>query len=107
MFLHRTHDWKWAEQHHVDGLNAAYASKSGVVRRGTVLFIAGTRSFGDVVDDVRIPFNDVENTQRYRDAMPLMSGVSEVVGHSLGGAVALALSRHYSFHTRHMRRTRS
>lgn len=60
------------------------------------MFIAGTRDFGDVLDDFRIPFNDVEHTQRYSDASSLVSGVSVVVGHSLGGSVALALSRHFS-----------
>ena len=60
-----------------------------------MLFIAGTRLFGDVLDDLRIPFNDVEDTQRYRDACAQMSGVTVVVGHSLGGAVAIALAHQY------------
>ena len=39
--------------------------------------------------------NDTVHTQRYRDAVPMMNGVDVVVGHSLGGAVALSLSQHY------------
>lgn len=91
----RNHTWQWAEEHHKDGLSKAYASPSGVYRKDNVLFIAGTRSIGDVIDDLRIPFNDVQHTQRYIDAVPNMHGVSVVVGHSLGGSVALALSQSY------------
>ena len=60
------------------------------------MYIAGTRDIGDVIDDLRIPMNDVENTTRYRSASFKMKGVSTVVGHSLGGSVALALARHFS-----------
>ena len=74
---------------------AAHATDTGVVRRGNVLCIAGTKSFGDVVDDLRTPLNEVADTQRYRDAVPLMHGVDVVVGHSLGGSVALSLAKAY------------
>ena len=60
-----------------------------------LLYIAGTKSFGDVLADLRTPFNDVADTQRYRDAIPLMHGVDVVVGHSLGGSVALSLAKAY------------
>ena len=63
-----------------------------------MLYIAGTKSLGDVVDDMRIPLNDTVHTQRYRDAVPMMQGVDIVVGHSLGGAVALSLSQHFRVH---------
>ena len=86
------HDVSWAEQHHHDGLVKAYATESGLYRSGNVLYIAGTKSLGDVFDDLKIPFNDVEETQRYRDALPFLSGVDIVVGHSLGGSVALTLA---------------
>ena len=90
------HDVAWAEAHHHDGLVKAYATPSGLYRQGNVLYIAGTKSFGDVLDDLKIPFNDVEDTQRYRDAEPLLHGVDIVVGHSLGGSVALTLAdRHH------------
>ena len=66
----------------------------------TVIFfyIAGTKSIGDVVDDLRIPLNDTVHSQRYRDAVTMMQGVDIVVGHSLGGAVALSLSPHFTVH---------
>ena len=89
------HDVALAENHRSDGLAAAYATDTGVVRRGNVLYIAGKKSFGDVLDDERIPLNDVADTQRHRDAVPLMQGVDVVVGHSLGGSVALSLAKAY------------
>ena len=48
------------------------------------------------MDDLRIPLNDTVHSQRYRDAVPMMRGVDVVVGHSLGGAVALSLSERYN-----------
>ena len=59
------------------------------------MYIAGTKSFGDVFDDMRIPFNDIADSQRYRDAIPMMHGVDVVVGHSLGRSVALSLAQAY------------
>ena len=54
------------------------------------MYIDGTKSCDDVLDDLRIPLNDVAGTQRYRDAVPLMHGV---VGRSLGGSVALSSAK--------------
>ena len=96
--LRTAHGVVWARNHHSEGLSRAYASPQGLYRDGNVLYIAGTRSFADVIDDLRIPFNDTIHSQRYRDAVPLMQGVNVVVGHSLGGAVALSLSQHYHVH---------
>jgi hypothetical protein len=48
-------------------------------------------------DDVsKIPFNDTEHARRYENADAYMTtGVKTLVGHSLGGAVALAMEKHY------------
>ena len=54
----------------------------GLYRDRNILYIAGTRTFADVLDDLRIPLNDTVHSQRYRDAVPLMNGVNVVVGHS-------------------------
>ena len=62
--------------------------------RTPVLFATVTY-FGDVLDDLRIPVNDVADTQRYRDTVPLMHGIDVVVGHGLGGSVALSLAKAY------------
>ena len=56
------------------------------------------KSFGDIVDDLRIPLNDTVHSQRYRDALPMMNGVNVVVGHNFGGSVALSLSQHFRVH---------
>ena len=64
------------------------------------MFIAGTRDFNDVKDDIfRIPFwGDSKNIQRYQDVRnELMKHpeVTQVTGHSLGGSVALELQKNY------------
>ena len=92
------HGVVWARNHHSEGLSRAYSSPQGLYRDGNILYIAGTRSFADVMDDMRIPLNDTVHTQRYRDAVPMMNGVDVVVGHSLGGAVALSLSQQFRVH---------
>ena len=92
------HGVVWARNHHSDGLSVAYSRPNGLFRDGNVLYIAGTKSIGDVVDDLRMPLNDTVHSQRYRDAVPMMQGVDIVVGHSLGGAVALSLSQHFTVH---------
>ena len=96
--IRTTHGVVWARNHHSDGLSMAYSRANGLYRDGNVLYIAGTKSLGDVVDDMRIPLKDTVHTQRYRDAVPMMQGVDIVVGHSLGGVVALSLSQHFRVH---------
>ena len=51
------HSQVWARNHHSDGLSMAYRQPNGLYRDGNVLYIAGTKSFGDALDDLRIPFN--------------------------------------------------
>ena len=79
-----------------EGLDEAYSSSKGTFVAGDSLYIAGTKSAGDVVDDLSIPLGLTRKTARYRDAS-LVHGknpqVQRVVGHSLGGAVALELQR--------------
>ena len=99
------HGILWARNHHSDGLSIAYSRPNGLYRDGNVLFFAGTKSVGDIVDDLRIPLNDTVHSQRFRDAVPMMNGVNIVVGHSLGGAVALSLSRTLSNTPDHLRCT--
>ena len=88
----------WTRNHQSDGLSVAYSRPNGLHRDGFVLYFADTRSFGDIVDDMRIPLNDTVHSQRYRDAVPMMRGVDVVVAHSLGGAVALSLSERHDVH---------
>ena len=65
------------------------------------LFIAGTRDFPqDHIDDSTLPFDDTLNkTKRGRGADMYYRSHHEiyiVIGHSLGGSVALALGRQYN-----------
>ena len=83
-----------------EGLQKAYAAKNGIYTLGNRMFIAGTKDFNDVKDDVlRIPaWDNSRNIQRYQDARDeLMKHpeVNQVTGHSLGGSVALKLQKNY------------
>ena len=62
------------------------------------LFIAGTKDFPqDHIDDLKLPFDDTLNkTKRGRDADAYYRShheIGSVIGHSLGGAVALSLEK--------------
>ena len=51
------------------GLNEAYSSDARVVQHGENLYIAGTSSFRDLIDDALIPLHLVRNSQRYQQAL--------------------------------------
>lgn len=79
-----------------EGLSAAYERADGVYVDAHRMFIAGTKSLRDVVDDMFIPVGGIWLTRRYRDARNALNRnphVTELIGHSLGGAVANELSR--------------
>ena len=83
-----------------EGLKLAYDAKNGLYQHYNKLFIAGTRDFpGDHIDDLKLPFDDTLNkTKRGRDADAYYRShheVDTVIGHSLGGAVALSLENQY------------
>jgi len=78
------------------GLDRAYARDDGVYVDGDTEYIAGTKSFGDAVDDLSIPLGMTNRTTRYRDASRTLVAnpkIRRVVGHSLGGAVALQMQQ--------------
>ena len=78
------------------GLDRAYARQDGVFVSGETEYIAGTKSFGDVIDDAAIPLGMTARTTRYRDASRTLVAnpkIRRVIGHSLGGAVALQLQK--------------
>ena len=79
-----------------EGLDEAYSSPKGTFVAGDSLYISGTKSAADVLDDVSIPLGLTSKTARYRDASLVLSKnpqVQRLVGHSLGGAVALELQK--------------
>ena len=60
------------------------------------LCIAGTNDLQDLYDDLNIPFNQTDQTLRYKNAIDLLyvnPDVTNFVGHSLGGSVALELEK--------------
>ena len=78
------------------GLAEAYKLDSGTYVAGDSLYLAGSKSARDWWDDLKIPFGMTNRTQRYEDANRVLKAnpqVQRIVGHSLGGAVALELQR--------------
>ena len=77
------------------GLKAAYNDEQSVVHHGDTLYIAGTHTLRDVLDDTLIPLHLVRNSQRYQQALAALQSangrVKYLAGHSLGGAVAAVL----------------
>ncbi len=77
------------------GLQEAYNDEESVVHHGDTLYIAGTHSLRDVLDDALIPLHLVRNSQRYQQALAALQRangrVKYLSGHSLGGAVAAVL----------------
>ena len=85
------------------GLDKAYASQNNVYVEGDTLFVSGTSSAGDVVDDLAIPFGMTNRTKRYAEANAVMQEspqIKRVVGHSLGGSVALTIAQQYQLKSR-------
>ena len=86
-----------------EGLDRAYKSKGNTFVNGDTLYIAGTHpsSAKDWYDDVsKIPFwGDLRDSDRYQEANKTLNetrlNVRNVVGHSLGGSVALELQKNY------------
>ena len=77
-------------------MNKAYDTKDGLYQHYNELFIAGTKDWpGDHIDDLKLPFDDTLNsTKRGRDADAYYRShheIDTITGHSLGGAVSLAL----------------
>ena len=68
---------------------------------GDTLYIAGTHNLQDVFDDVsKVPFwGDVRQSARYQAAEKALEAnpnIKRVVGHSLGGSVALELQKNHT-----------
>jgi pimeloyl-ACP methyl ester carboxylesterase len=86
-----------------DGLDKAYASENKIYIEGDTMFVAGTASFGDAVDDVNIPFGRTDRTKRYEQASMALAKnpqIRRVVGHSLGGAVSLQIAQQHGLVSR-------
>ena len=82
-----------------EGLKRAYDTKDGLYQHYNKLFIAGTKDKIDFVDDLKLPFDEtLTKTNRGRDIDSYYRShheIDTVIGHSLGGSVALALEKKY------------
>ena len=96
------------------GLKRAYEDPNGIYRDGETLYIAGTKSFRDTVDDLLLPFYQTRNTKRYKDVDKYIQdyaididgkkhyGIKQLVLHSLGASVGQQINEDYGniFQTR-------
>lgn len=68
------------------------------------MYVAGTRwttpdtheiTVRDAIDDTLIPFNMVDHTERYKQAVTRWTpGITTIVGHSLGASVAARMTEY-------------
>jgi hypothetical protein len=80
------------------GLNNAYNNINKVYVDGSTLYVAGTSNLKDVYDDIsKIPFyGNLKDSTRYNQAKTALDSnpnVNKIIGHSLGGSVALQLQK--------------
>ena len=83
-------------------MKLAHETKDGLYQHYNKLLIAGTKDFPrDHIDDLKLPFDHTlkkAHAHRGRTADAYYRshhGIYTVIGHSLGGAVALSLEQHY------------
>lgn len=82
-----------------EGLQRAY-EQGDAYPYGDTLYIAGSHTLKDWFDDVtKVPFyGDLTQSTRYQQALKALKAnpdITRVVGHSLGGSVALELQKQY------------
>ena len=89
------------------GLRLAYESPNRIYRNGSILYIAGTKDPIDFYDDLKLPFYQTRNTKRYKDVDKFIKddaieidgkkhyGISDIISHSLGSAVAQQMNHDY------------
>ena len=74
------------------GLDKAYSAHSATHIDGDTMYIAGTRNFRDVYDDItKLPLGLTKHADRYRQAEEVLKenpNIKKLVGHSLSSAVS-------------------
>ena len=80
-----------------EGSNTAYITTARFYQPYNKLFIAGTKDPIEMVGDLKLPFDDtLNNTTRGKTADAYYRShyeIDTVIGHPLGGAVALSLEQ--------------
>ena len=96
---HQKPDFKYEELSDSEGLRKAY-EHGDYYMHGKTLYIAGSHTKRDWWDDfTKIPFwGDLRNSERYQkvvEAFKNRGEINTVVGHSLGGSVALEIQSNF------------
>ena len=85
-----------------EGLDKAYVSPKYIYQNGETLYIGGTQTGRDIWDDLKIPFDKVDQSQRYKDASQIIEQnivekhpITNIISHSLGASVGLKLVDKY------------
>ena len=88
-----------------EGLRRAYNQPNRIYIHGNRMYVAGTTwtdgytgriSLNDAIDDLKIPFFQTRNIQRYKDAEEVLKdnpNINTLVGHSMGSSVILELNK--------------
>ncbi len=88
-----------------EGLRRAYNEPNRIYVKGDRMYVAGTTwtdgytgrlSFNDAIDDLKIPFFQTRNIQRYKDAEQVLKdnpNTNTLVWHSMGSSVILELNK--------------
>lgn len=88
-----------------EGLRRAYNEPNRIYVHGNRMYVAGTTwtdgytgriSLNDAIDDLKIPFFQTRNIQRYKDAEQVLEdnpNINTLVGHSMGSSVILELNK--------------
>ena len=85
---------------HEKGLNNAYNNHNKIHVENDTLYIAGTSDLKDVYDDITkiLFFGTVKDSTRYNQAKTALDSnpnITNIIGHSLGGSVALEFQKNY------------
>ena len=74
----------WSFLTDTQGLKLAYENPDGIYKNGSILYIAGTKSLQDALDDVKLPVYQTRNTKRYKDVNKfIQDGSIEVDGKNI------------------------
>ena len=89
------------------GLRLAYENSEGIYQKGSILYIAGTKSGRDVYDYLKLPLHQTHQTKRYKDVDKFIkdgtievdgkkpTGITDIISHSLGSAVGQQINNEY------------